>query len=85
MRTPSHQLTLLDAPQVDAPRWALEGSACTACEDGRMHMLHASDPCACAEALCICLAEGYAVCDCCGEIRQVWPREMVGARPSDLS
>jgi hypothetical protein len=42
-----------------------------------MHMLAASDPCACAEAICICLAEGYATCDACGELRQVWPREMV--------
>ncbi len=40
-------------------------------------MAHPSDPCVCAEALCICLAEGFAICDGCGEVRQVWPREMV--------
>ncbi len=72
------QLTLLEAPAVNASRWQAEGCVCASCKDGRMHMMHPSDPCACAEALCICLAEGYALCDACGDIRQVWPREMVG-------
>ena len=37
----------------------------------------ASAPCTCADAVCTCLAEGYAKCHGCGFLRQVWPREVV--------
>ncbi|MCB9682008.1 MAG: hypothetical protein H6733_11110 [Alphaproteobacteria bacterium] len=71
------QLSLLEPVADVRPTWALEGTACASCGTGRMYMATASDPCTCVEAICICLAEGYALCDCCGELRQVWPREMV--------
>lgn len=71
------QLSLLE-PAVDTgPRWAHEGAVCAACQTGRMYMALGSDPCTCVEAICICLAEGYAMCDSCGELQQVWPRDMV--------
>lgn len=71
------QLTLLDPVPTRRAHWSLEGSACPACREGRLYLVEASDPCSCAEAICICLAEGYALCDGCGDLRQVWPREMV--------
>lgn len=73
------QLPLIEPTPAAAPRWSLEGSACPRCAEGRMYLVVASDPCACVEQLCICLAEGYAKCDGCGELRQVWPREIVTA------
>jgi hypothetical protein len=42
-------------------------------------MVHPSEACECKESICNCLAEGYARCDSCGTLRQVWPREMVAA------
>lgn len=75
------QLRLLEPDVHDVPHWAHEGLACTRCggsaAEGRYHMVHASEPCSCDEAICICLAEGYAKCDACGALRTVWPREMV--------
>lgn len=41
-----------------------------------MYLVVASEPCVCAAATCTCLAEGYAKCDGCGALRQVWPREI---------
>lgn len=71
------QLELLTPVEEQAPHWAHEGEACTSCDGGRYYLVHASDPCTCSDALCRCLAEGYARCDSCGALRQVWPREMV--------
>ncbi|MCB9664554.1 MAG: hypothetical protein H6732_10590 [Alphaproteobacteria bacterium] len=70
------QLTLMEARVPGRARWSLEGSACSACRTGRFYLVEPSDPCSCVEAICICLAEGYAMCDGCGDLRQVWPREM---------
>lgn len=75
------------------PRWRLEGTRCSRCGRGPMRMRHASDVCdrpdpslgrceACGAArsgLCQLTAEGYAVCDACGSLAQVWPDDMVGA------
>lgn len=78
------QLSLLEPSANNRPSWSLEGCACEACQDGRMFMVAPSDPCSCTEAICICLAEGYAMCDTCGELKQVWPREMAAVwSPSD--
>lgn len=71
------QLVLLEAVAPPELVWAGEGRACRRCDDGVMVMAEPSDPCQCAEAICVCLAEGYAVCDACGSLEQVWPREMV--------
>lgn len=60
----------------DSAHWLREGCACEHCAEGRMYMAAPSDPCSCKESSCICLAEGYAKCDSCGALRQVWPREM---------
>lgn len=73
------QLPLLEPAPSPTPRWSLEGSACPRCRDGHLYLVVASDPCACVEQICICLAEGYAKCDGCGDLRQVWPREMITA------
>ena len=70
------QLHLLSPAPLHA-RWVREGCACEACDGGQMTMMHASDPCSCAETLCVCTAEGYARCDACGRLEQVWPRDMV--------
>ncbi len=75
----AHQLQLLSISDDLAPSWAHEGSACGSCADGRMIMMHPSEACGCHEKMCICLAEGYAKCDCCGSLQQVWPREMLVA------
>lgn len=72
------QLPLLE-PTPRAPRWAHEGEVCAACSEGRFYLVVPSDPCSCVEQICICLAEGFAKCDGCGELRQVWPREMITA------
>ncbi len=73
------QLTLLEPAPAPPMAWRLEGRACTRCDEGRMVMARASDPCVCVESVCLCLAEGYAVCDACGTLAQVWPRDMVQA------
>ncbi len=72
------QLPLL-APSPQTPGWVHEGAACAACANGHLYLVVGSDPCACVEQICICLAEGYAKCDGCGELQQVWPREMTTA------
>ena len=69
------QLDLLQL-EADLPTWAEEGCRCRRCADGRMHLVVPSDPCECSNAPCTCLAEGYAKCDACGGLRQVFPREM---------
>lgn len=73
------QLTFLDPASPPDMVWRREGVACAHCAEGRMMMLASSDPCTCAESVCVCLAEGYAVCDACGVLEQVWPRDMVTA------
>lgn len=72
----AEQLSFLAPDDDHAPRWAHEGLSCD-CGTGKFYMVHPSDACECHEAQCICLAEGYAKCDSCGSLRQVWPREMV--------
>lgn len=69
------QLNLI-VPDAHVPMWASEGARCKRCADGHMHLVVPSDPCACQDAPCSCLAEGYAKCDACGALRQVFPREM---------
>lgn len=77
------QLSLLQPDEQGASHWAHAGLECEQCDGGRMYMVHPSDPCACNEAICRCLAEGYARCDSCRGLRQIWPREMVAAwRPA---
>ncbi len=71
------QLTLIHRDDDACPTWADEGAACTSCPEGQLYMVVASDPCTCDEARCICLAEGYARCDSCGDLSQVFPRDMV--------
>jgi hypothetical protein len=71
----AHQLALLEA-DVAVPVWADERCRCARCADGRMYLVVASEPCACHATPCRCLAEGYARCDSCGALRQVFPREM---------
>ncbi len=71
------QLALLEVDAAAGVTWSAEGAACKRCSQGRMHLVKPSEPCACKETLCNCLAEGYARCDACGALRQVWPREMV--------
>jgi hypothetical protein len=73
------QLDLMQPNAEQSARWAHEGVACGACPDGEQHMVHPSEACECKESICNCLAEGYARCDSCGTLRQVWPREMVAA------
>jgi hypothetical protein len=76
-----------------APTWRLEGSRCPKCQLAAMRMEHASDVCpkpdpdarpceACGAkrgGLCNGLAEGYAVCEGCGHLAQVWPDDMLPA------
>jgi hypothetical protein len=75
----SSQLDLW-SEDVSAPAWAHEGMACERCAkkgaSGHLYMVHASEACGCSLPVCGCLAEGYARCDTCGALRQVWPREM---------
>jgi hypothetical protein len=72
----SAQLALLKPVSVRQPEWLHEGMQCGACDTGHLHLRHPSEACGCKQTHCICLAEGYAVCDTCGHLRQVWPREM---------
>jgi len=74
----SEQLNLL-AIVPGSLSWAHEGDACDRCADGQFYMVHPSDSCACSAHPCICVAEGYAKCDACGALRQVWPREMISS------
>lgn len=71
------QLELVQPDEDSGPRWSLDGCQCSRCSDGRMYLVHPSDPCGCQEVTCICLAEGYARCDSCGALQQVFPREMI--------
>lgn len=74
------QLRMWDACS-DVHAWAHEGTPCPRCvrkgADGVLTLVVASAPCTCADAVCTCLAEGYAKCHSCGFLRQVWPREVV--------
>ena len=74
------QLPLWSIDQ-QAPMWALEGMVCPKCvagsRVGRFQLVVASEGCGCNMPSCVCLAEGYAKCTTCGDLRQVWPREMV--------
>jgi hypothetical protein len=73
----SAQLALLEVDTEAGVAWSAEGAPCKRCSGGRMHLVKPSEPCGCKLTLCNCLAEGYAKCDACGSLRQVWPREMV--------
>lgn len=75
----SAQLSLVQPDEATGPRWSLESCECAGCDEGRMYLVHPSEPCGCQDVTCTCLAEGYARCDSCRELRQVWPREMLVA------
>ena len=79
MTVHAFQLDLMQPSAEQSARWAHEGVDCGSCDGGQYYLVHPSDACACKEAICNCLAEGYARCDSCGALRQVWPREMVTA------
>jgi hypothetical protein len=77
------QLLLVQPDLTSRPAWSHEGEACVACAGGHFYMVAASAPCTCGYRQCRCLAEGYARCDSCGALRQVFPREMVIAWEAD--
>ena len=79
------QLLLVQPDLTSRPAWSHEGEVCAGCEGGRLYMVVASAPCTCGFRQCRCLAAGYARCDSCGALRQVFPREMVIAWEADPS
>lgn len=77
------QLSLLVPDVTAVPVWSHEGDACGRCDGGLMYLVEPSEPCTCGHERCRCLAQGYARCDTCGALQQVFPREMVMAWASE--
>lgn len=75
-------LDLFRAP--NEPRWRLDGSTCADCGKGAMRVVLLGSECDCkakgrAGVACTCLAEGFAACEACGALAQVWPADVVRA------
>lgn len=75
-------LDLFRAP--DVPRWRLDGTTCEECGKGALRVVVLGDECSCkakgrADRACTCLAEGFAACESCGALAQVWPADVVRA------